>query len=162
MRGSIFVNGMMVALCVAGFSSIAGAQERRRSADGPPPPPPTATPMRHRAPFAGVWLGARLMKNGAEPSHEIPTTMVFDADSAGTTYTGYQVFPNGGRGPYDGVRLQRGTMTWKHANSGGGSWIYSARLVGNDTLVGTVVLKDWPQGDGAEPSGTFTLVRQRP
>jgi hypothetical protein len=88
--------------------------------------------------------------------------MVFDADSAGANYTGYQVFPDNSRGAYDGISLARGTLMWKHANSGGGSWVYSARLVGNDTLVGTVVLKDWPQGNGAEPSGTFKLVRQRP
>lgn len=153
---------LAMACCVAVNTEAAGAQERRRSADGAPPPLPMASAMRTRAPFAGVWRGARLLQDPNGVEREIATTMVFDADSAGTTYSGYQVLSDGGRGPYDGVALQRGTMSWRHANSGGGSWIYSARLVGTDTLVGTVVLKGWPQGNGAEPSGTFKLVRQRP
>lgn len=148
----------MLILCV---SSPADAQERRRSPGGPPPAPPTGTPMNRRVPFAGVWQGMRIIKDGAEPEMKVPTIMVFEADSGGT-YAGYQVFPDNSRGPYDDVRLANGTLSWKHSNSGGGSWVYSAKLVGGDTLSGTVVLKDWPQGNGRVPSGSFSLVRQRP
>lgn len=145
-----------------GISATSSAQERRRSTGGPPPAAPSAVPMNARVPFAGVWDGTRTIKDGAEPEVNVPTTMVFEADSAAGLYSGHQVFPNGGHGPYDGIALARGTLSWRHSNSGGGFWTYSARLVGTDTLVGTVALKEWPQGDGREPSGTFRLVRRRP
>jgi hypothetical protein len=116
--------------------------------------------MNARTPFAGVWEGARIIKDGAEPERNVPTTMVFEADAKGGGYSGYQVFPDNRRGPYDSIVLAAGTLSWKHSNSGGGSWVYSAKLVGTDTLVGTVALKDWPQGNGREPAGTFKLVRR--
>lgn len=152
---------VVVSMLIIGISDAASAQERRRSTDGPPPVPPVGGPINARVPFAGVWEGTRIIKDGAEPEMNVPTTMVFEADSAAGRYSGHQVFPNGGRGPFDGITLARGTLSWKHSNSGGGFWTYSARLAGTDTLVGTVALKEWPQGDGREPSGTFKLVRRR-
>jgi len=152
---------VLVTMLIIGAADTAAAQERRRSAGGPPPAPPTGVPRNPRAPFAGVWEGARIIKDGAEPERNVPTTMVFEADANGSGYSGYQVFPDNQRGPYNGVALASGTLSWKHSNSGGGSWVYSAKLVG-DTLVGTVALKDWPQGNGREPSGTFKLVRRGP
>jgi hypothetical protein len=149
-------------MLIVGVVDTSAAQERRRSADGPPPASPTAQPTNPRTPFAGVWEGARIIKDGAEPERNVPTTIVFEADASGSGYSGFQVFPDNRRGPYDGIALSRGTLSWKHSNSGGGSWVYSARLVGTDTLVGTVALKDWPQGNGRAPSGTFKLVRRRP
>lgn len=152
----------LATLFVCAAVDVAGAQERRRSSGGPPPAPPAAVPINPRMPFAGVWEGMRVIKDGAEPETNVPTTMVFEADDTGTQYSGHQVFPNGLRGPYEGIVLSRGTLSWKHSNSGGGSWVYSAKLVGTDTLVGTVALKDWPQAEGREPTGTFKLVRRRP
>ena len=152
----------LATLLMCAAANTLGAQERRRSAGGPPPAPPTAVPMNPRTPFAGVWEGTRIIKDGAEPEMNVPTTMVFEADNTGGQYAGHQIFPNGLRGPFEGVVLSRGTLSWKHSNSGGGSWVYSAKLVGTDTLVGTVALKDWPQGEGREPKGTFKLVRRRP
>ena len=152
----------LAALLMGTLADTVAAQERRRSAGGPPPEPPISVPRNPRTPFAGVWEGARLIKDGAEPERNVPTTMVFEADETGGQYTGHQVFPNGLRGSYEGVVLARGTLSWKHSNSGGGTWVYSAKLVGTDTLVGTVALKDWPQAEGREPTGTFRLVRRQP
>ncbi|CAG0998304.1 hypothetical protein GPROT1_03645 [Gammaproteobacteria bacterium] len=117
--------------------------------------------MNRRVPFAGVWQGTRIISDGVEPEINAPTTMVFEADSSGS-YAGYQVLPDNSRGPFDGMMLANGTLSWKHSNSGGGSWVYSAKLIGTDTLAGTLALKDWPQGNGRSPVGTFKLVRQRP
>ena len=114
----------LAALFMCATADITGAQERRRSADGPAPAPPTAVPTNPRTPFAGVWEGMRIIKDGAEPERNVPTTMVFEADKTGGQYAGHQVFPNGLQGPYEGVVLSRGTLSWKHANSGGGTWVY--------------------------------------
>jgi hypothetical protein len=43
----------------------------------------------------------------------------------------------------------------------GGKWVYTAKLVSADSIAGTLMLRDWPQGGGEEPSGTFLLRRRK-
>ena len=92
----------------------------------------------------------------------MPYGMVIEADSAGKKYTAFAVLPDGQRHPVDRVMHADGVLSWRQPNSGGGTWFYSARLVGTGRIEGTLVLRDWPQGGGATPSGKFTLARRPP
>ena len=91
--------------------------------------------------------------------------MVFDvADSTKGEYTGATILPNNARAPHLETTVANGEMRWKQTNSGGGFWMYSGKIVGRDSIAGTVLLKDWPQLPAGEkpPTGTFALVRRAP
>lgn len=153
------------ALTFAILASVAGsalgAQERRRSPDGAGGASPVGVPMHPRAPFAGAWQGSRRMSDG--PGREgMPYAIVIEADSAGNRYTAFAILPDGQRHAVDRVSHADGVLSWRQPNSGGGTWFYTARLVGRERIEGTLVLRDWPQGGGAAPAGTFTLVRRPP
>jgi hypothetical protein len=86
------------------------------------------------------------------------------ADSAKNEYSGATILPNGARAPHLETAVVNGEMRWKQENSGGGFWMYAGKIVGQDSIAGTVHLKDWPQlPPGAKPpTGTFALVRRAP
>jgi hypothetical protein len=88
--------------------------------------------------------------------------IVVEADSAGRPVAAMVVLPDGKRVAAQQVTHADGVSSWQQPNSGGGTWQYAARLVHPDRLQGTLVLKDWPQGRGTTPSGTFTLARRPP
>ena len=151
------------ALVAFALATPLGAQQMRRSApDGAPPTPPgipRGTPRSERHPYAGVWNGTFTIR---EP---IPVVMVFAlADSAKTAYSGFTVLPNGARAPHLETTVEKGEVRWKQTNSGGGFWVYTGRFVGRDSVVGKVVLTDWPQLPAGEkpPAGTFALARRAP
>jgi hypothetical protein len=148
---------------IAGMPVIANGQVRRSAApDGAAPPGdggvPRGMPRSERHPYAGVWNGTFTIR---EP---IPVVMVFDVDSARSAYSGFTILPNGGRAPHLESTVARGEMRWKQQNSGGGFWVYTGRFVGRDSVVGTVVLTDWPQLPAGEkpPTGTFAVARRLP
>ncbi len=93
----------------------------------------------------------------------MPLRVAFDvADSARNAYAGATLLPDGGRARHLSDVVTDGGLQWRQRNSGGGDWVYSARLVSRDSIEGTVVLRDWPQLPAGErpPSGTFVLVRR--
>lgn len=149
---------LFAAVAVAG---AAHSQERRSSnPQAGNAPPLTGTVMNRRFPFAGVWDGSRQME-GRDDAH--PIGMAFTVtDSAKTIYTGALIMPDGGRIPFPQATVAHDTLTWRSPNSGGGTWVYTATLVGTDTLAGTLVLRDAPWEPATDPSGTFALVRRRP
>lgn len=162
MTAGVFRTAPLVLLILGTFyTTKVGAQERRRSPDGAGAPPVGAA-THPRAPFAGAWHGSRRMNDGPGNHEPVPYAMVIESDSAGRRYAGYVVLPNGRRAPVERLSEAAGALSWHQPNNGGGTWVYTARLVGRETLEGTVVLRDWPQGSGTAPSGTFTLARRPP
>jgi hypothetical protein len=152
---------LLIALAIG---SPVSAQQMRRggSPDGGPPASgggvPRGIPRSDKHPYAGVW-------NGTFTLHEpIPVVMVFDVDSARSTYRGFTILPNGGRAPHLESNVAKGAMSWKQQNSGGGFWVYTGRFAGQDSIVGTVVLTDWPQLPAGQkpPAGTFVVARRAP
>jgi hypothetical protein len=138
----------------------ASAQIRRSSGGTPPPPPPAGSPMKARVPYAGTWSGSSTMKDGPGANEPRQMVMVFDADSGGGPYTGFTVLPNNARAPRDKLALEDGALHWEQPNSGGGRWVYEARLVTRDSIAGNFILLDWPQGEGRKPTGSFGLTRR--
>lgn len=136
----------------------AGAQQRRRAPGGAPPlsmPEPSAA-MKRRYPFAGAWQGTQTLPEGRDTR---PMAMTFSvADSSAGTYDGTQLMADGGSVPYPGAKAKGGVLSWTSPNSGGGSWVFTARIAA-DTLVGQAVLKDAPWKPSPEPVMTFRLVR---
>ncbi|MBC7894574.1 MAG: hypothetical protein H7066_04120 [Cytophagaceae bacterium] len=158
---SLRITGLgLVALTCLGATRV-GAQERRRSPDGGGAPP-VGAPTYPRMPFAGAWQGTRRMEEGPGSTNATPYVMVIESDSAGRRYSGYALLPGGHKAPVQRLTEANGVLSWHQANSGGGTWVYTARLVGRERIEGTLVLRDWPQGGGASPSGTLTLVRRPP
>ena len=158
-RREMFTGALMAAALVGVLPGAATAQIRRSSGGGPPPPPPAGTPMRARVPYAGTWDGTFTMSDGPGARAPVQIVMAFDADSAGN-YSGYTVLPNNAHAPHLKTTVKGSEMTWEQTNSGGGRWVYTAKLAARDSIVGTYVLLDWPQGNGARPTGKFALVRR--
>jgi hypothetical protein len=164
MRPQRFRHAACAAIAAATFISTAGAQQRRSANPGGPPlPPPTGVAANARFPFVGVWRGTRQFEAG--PGSDAPDDMelVFVvSDSAKPAYDGAQVMPGGGRIPFPGATLAAGALTWTSPNSGGGTWTYTAKIAGRDTLSGRMVLRGAPWNPSPEPAVAFTLVRLKP
>ena len=128
---------------------------------GGQPAPAPGTPVNRRFPFAGAWDGSRTMQNGPGAQSPAPIGMVFAvADSATRAYSGAMILPNGAHAPFQHLATTHDGLTWDQPNSGGGNWVYTAKLTSRDSLVGTLVLRDAPWKPAPEPSGTFLLVRR--
>ena len=154
-----------IAIFVAASPEVLQGQ-MRRSPDGnggAPPEAPKGLPRNARFPFAGVWDGTMSLVGGAGGERDVPRTFVFVvADSTKGLYDGVMVLPDNRRAPYAETTFANGEVKWKLPNSGGGFWVYTAKLAGRDSLAGTVALVDWPQlpeGQKA-PSGTLGLARR--
>jgi hypothetical protein len=156
---------LVLAAVIAFAPGVAGAQLRR--VPGPPPgdapgtPPPASLP---RFPFVGSWAGSMTLTEGPRADHPVPLTIAWNvADTATRAYSGATIHPDDARVSHLETVVRGGEMRWKQPNSGGGFWVYSARLVSPDSIAGTVILRDWPQlSPGAPaPRGTFALARRR-
>lgn len=141
-------------------AGTANAQLRRSSGGTPPTSPPAGTPTKARVPYAGTWSGSFMIKDGPGRRDPVQIVMSFDADSSGGPYSGFTVLPNNARVPHDKLELKDGALHWEQPNSGGGRWVYEARLVTRDSIAGNFILLDWPQGEGRKPTGTFALTRR--
>ena len=165
-RSTARASALALITIVVAISPLALHGQQRRSPDangGPPPEAPKGTPRNARFPFAGVWEGTMSLVGGAGGERDVPRTFVFVvADSAKGQYDGVMVLPNNARAPYAETTFANGEVKWKMPNSGGGFWVYTAKLVGRDSVAGTVALVDWPQLPAGEkaPSGTLGLVRK--
>jgi hypothetical protein len=149
------------------IAASANAQLRRTPGPdgGPPAGEAKGIPRIGARPYAGVWDGTFTIKGGPGGENRIPVVMVFAVtDSAAGTYDGFTVLPNGARAPHLATGVAGGAIHWRQTNSGGGFWIYAGKIVSQDSIAGTVALKDWPQLPPGEkpPTGTFELVRRKP
>ena len=131
----------------------ASAQERmartREGSDAPVNRP--IIPRAAKYPFQGTWVGTETL-----PEHTIP--IMFEFESAKGRYAGRTVWPNGGVAPHSNTKVTGDALLWQMPNSGGGTWLYQLKRAAADSLVGTVELRDWPQGPPV--SGTLVLVRK--
>jgi hypothetical protein len=75
-------------------------------------------------------------------------------------YAGTTLHPDGSTAPQDKLALTAAGLTWEQPNSGGGKWVFNVRLVGPDSMVGTLVLRDAPANFTTVPKGTMVLTRQ--
>ncbi len=137
-------------------SSQVGIAQLRRSADGGGAP--TGLPSiaaNPRFPFVGTWVGRRAIEENG-----MPVAFAIEADNG--RYSSVMILPDNAKVPLERTRLIGDTLVWESPNSGGGMWVYKARRVAADTIVGTVVLRDAPANFGSNPpSGKFNVVRQR-
>ena len=148
----------------------ASAQMRRSPDGGASGPSPKGIPRVSRFPFAGVWDGSFTLVSGlAADGRQVPIVMVVTvgdsaAAEAKAQYVAATILPNGARAPHLETTVRNGAMRWKQENSGGGFWVYTGKLVGADSIAGTVVLENWPQLPAGEkaPTGRFSLVRRAP
>ena len=136
-------------------SSSVGTAQLRRSADGAGAPAGLPSIAANpRFPFAGTWIGRRAIAGDG-----MPVAFAIAADNG--RYSSVMILPDHARVPLERTRLAGDTLVWESPNSGGGMWVYKARRIAGDTLVGTVVLRDAPANFGPKPpSGTFSVVRQ--
>ncbi len=160
---------MMLAAVLIVVPARSGAQVRRSATPdgsaGSPGGAPRGIPRNTRLPYAGVWDGSFTLTRGQGAERAIPIVMLLTvADSAKSRYAGATILPNGARAPHLETTVVNGEMRWKQENSGGGFWMYAGKIVGRDSIAGTVVLKDWPQLPAGEkaPEGTFALIRRPP
>jgi hypothetical protein len=110
--------------------------------------------------FVGVWQGNEAVKGGP-PGSESSREYSLVIESAGERgFTAHQRLPDGAKGRFSKFVLADGVLTWESPNSGGGRWIHTAQLVARDSMAGSIILRDWPQWNGAPPSGTFALRRR--
>jgi hypothetical protein len=165
-RSTFVISAASLVVSVLMPSTRVDAQLRRRAAGdsaGASPGTVRGTPRHARFPFAGVWDGAFSLSAGPRGGEQIPIVVLFDVtDSVRASYTGATILPNGTRAPHLATAVVNGEMRWKQQNSGGGFWMYTARLVSRDSIGGRVVLTDWPQQPRGEkpPAGTIALVRR--
>lgn len=137
-----------------GFSQ-AGVAQLRRSTGGDMPPIDLPSIERNpRMPFAGTWIGRRNIEEHASP-------IAFAIQTDKGAYSSVMILPDNSKVPLERTRLAGDTLVWESPNSGGGTWVYKAR-VSADTLVGTIILRDAPANFGpTPPAGKFSLVRQQ-
>jgi hypothetical protein len=170
-RSGIGGTSVLLAAALLILGAGAAAAQVRRSGGPPPGGVPTTPPggiprggASARYPYAGAWDGSFSLSVGPGAGRRVPIAVAFDVvDSARQAYAGATILPGDARAPHLETRVRDGEMRWTQANSGGGYWHYTARLATPDSIVGTLVLRDWPQLPPGErpPAGTLALVRRR-
>ena len=113
-----------------------------------------AIPRDPQFPYAGLWLGTRTMPLGQGE-------IAFRFSVADGAYTGATVHADGGSVPHRQLTATAAGLVWEQPNSGGGTWVYNVRLVGPDSMIGALVLRDPPPNLTPAPTGTMVLVRQQ-
>lgn len=59
-------------------------------------------------------------------------------------YSGATVHADGGSVPHSHLTATAAGLVWEQPNSGGGTWVYTVRLVSADSMIGSLVLRDKP------------------
>ena len=154
MRPRSFVALVLGAVAVTASGS--GAQQMRRRAGGPPGDAHvTIIPANPHFPFAGTWGGTRTVEGNRDP-------VVIAVDVANGKYFGAIIHPDGSMAEHQHEHVEGNALTWDSPNSGGGTWVYRVKLVGPDSIAGTVALQGAPAIFGPKPpSGTVTLARRK-
>ena len=125
---------------------------RTRDPNAAPMPREGGMPRDARYPYAGSWAGIRIMPDGADQVR-------FQFSVADGKYSGVMLHPGGGRAPDNNLAQTANGLTWESPNSGGGTWVYQVRLAAQDSMVGTLVLRDPPPNLQPAPTGTLVLTR---
>lgn len=146
---------LVLAMLAACAFDAAAQLPRTRSPNADAPPAPRGFPRQPEFPLAGLWRGARSLPPGTDT-----VTLLFTVDNG--HLVGAMVYPRGLVVPHDKLTAQKNAMTWEQRNSGGGMWVYTVHLVGEDRMEGTVVLRDAPANLQPAPAGNVSLVRQLP
>ena len=110
-----------------------------------------------------MWEGSATLARGPGAAKSTLLRVAFDvANSARPTYSGATILPNDAHAAHVDLVVRGRELEWRQPNSGGGFWVYSARLVAPDSIAGSFALRDWPQLRAGEspPVGTFVLVRR--
>lgn len=118
-------------------------------------PAESGIPRDPRFPYAGLWSGTRTMPVGSDD-------IQFKFSVNDGKYSGAIILPNGALTPDNNLVATAAGLTWEQRNSGGGTWVYNVRLVGPDSMVGSLVLRDAPPQFTPIPKGTLVLTRQGP
>ena len=140
--------------CFAATS--AGAQiARTRSPEGGVTPGANGVPRDPRFPYVGDWRGTRTM-----PQHTGAVGFRFAITDG--KYSGASIYPDGGTVPHRNLVATAAGLSWEQPNSGGGTWVYTVRLAGPDSMVGGMVLRDPPANLMPAPTATMVLTRQLP
>jgi hypothetical protein len=147
---------VVLPICFLVVSIHTASAQLGRSADGGGAPPGLPSIAANpRFPFAGPWVGRRVVGE-----HE-GMPVAFAIDVAKERYSTIMLLPDNAHVPLERTRLVGDTLVWESPNSGGGVWVYKARRLAGDTVVGTIALRDAPAAFGANPpKGTFNVVRQ--
>jgi hypothetical protein len=136
------------------FTQHASAQiARTRTPAGDAQPIAGAMARDPQFPYAGLWQGTRTMPRGTGE-------IAFRFSVTDGAYAGATVHADGGTVPHRQLTATAAGLEWEQPNSGGGTWVYRVRLVGPDSMIGTLVLRDPPPNLTPAPSGTMVLVRQ--
>ena len=151
----ISVNGLLVVVAMLLSAQVASAQiARTRTPNGDvPPAAANGVPRDARFPYAGLWRGTRVMPVGSDE-------VVLQFTVTDGTYSGAMIHPGGGRAPANNLSATASGLTWESPNSGGGTWVYHVRLVSQDSVEGTLMLRDAPPEFNPVPKGTMALTRQ--
>jgi len=146
---------LLVALLVLTTVQAAAAQERRRSPDGGGLPSLQYSPGTPDLPLTGSWMGAMTRTGaGAFP-------VAVNIDFANGKYEGASSIAPGMMSQHANSRATGKTLRWEE-ESGMGVLVYTARMVTNDSIAGTVTLRDAKPNDPNATQGSFTLVRAKP
>ena len=137
----------------ATMPSTAWTQLRRSAAPSDGVAPAVGIPRDSRHPYVGLWRGTRVMPIGR---NEIGLRLTVDKEK----YSGEIIHPDGSTAPQMKIVADANGLTWESPNSGGGTWVYHVRLVGPDSIAGTLVLRDAPPNFNPVPKGTLELKRQ--
>jgi hypothetical protein len=151
-RFTITTLGVALLVFIAPHASAQIA--RTRSPAGDVQPVAGAIPRDPQFPYAGLWRGTRTMPLGQGE-------IAFRFSVVDGAYTGATVHADGGSVPHRQLTATAGGLAWEQPNSGGGTWVYNVRLVGPDSIIGTLVLRDPPPNLTPAPTGTMVLVRQQ-
>jgi hypothetical protein len=128
---------------------------RTRDPNAAPMPSGGGIPRDPRHPYAGLWSGVRTMPRGAGEIR-------FQFTVPDGKYSGAMIMPDGGQAPHRNLAQTADGLTWESPNSGGGTWVYQVRLAAQDSMVGTLVLRDPPPNLQPAPQGTLVLTRVAP
>jgi hypothetical protein len=151
-----FLTAMLLAVAPSLIAAAAaGAQlPRTRSPSGPDGAPASSgIPRDPRFPYAGLWAGTRTMPVGSDEIR-----LRFSVNDG--KYSGETIHPGGARSPENNLVATAAGLSWEQPNSGGGTWVFNVRLVGPDSMTGTLVLRDAPAQFTTVPRGTMVLTRQ--
>jgi hypothetical protein len=149
----VAVGGLMAAMMVCAVHAASAQTSRTRSAAPGETTAVNGVARDARFPYAGVWRGVRTMPVG---TGEIGFRFMVEQGH----YSGRTLHPDGSTAPQNNLAATARGLTWESPNSGGGTWVYSVRLAGPDSMVGTLVLRDPPPNLTPAPRGTLVLIRQ--
>jgi hypothetical protein len=147
---SLFACSLLVVTTLA--TTTKAQLPRTRSVEQAEAPAANGIPRDPKFPYAGLWRGVRTMPLGSDDIALRFT--VIDGK-----YAGVMLHPGGHTSPENNIAVTAAGLTFDHPNSGGGTWVYHLRLVGPDSIAGSLVLRDPPPNLTPAPKGTMTLTR---